>query len=82
MLWQLTGAQSTPALTQAVSAAEMGPSRKGTDPRHTVSRSRLMLAIQREPLVLVGPQYFTTAQAVEPLTWVPVQLKSCAMGEP
>jgi hypothetical protein len=33
-----------------------------------------MVAIQRLPRLFVGPWYFTTAQAVEPLTCVPVQL--------
>jgi hypothetical protein len=78
MLLQLVGAQSTPPRLQAASAASIGPSVKQTVPRHTTSIPRVIVAIHRLPLVSVGPWYLTTAQAVEPETWVPVQENSCA----
>jgi hypothetical protein len=77
MLLQLVGAQSTPPRLQAANAASIGPSVKQTVPRHTTSIPRVIVAIQRLPLVSVGPWYLTTAQALEPETWVPVHENSC-----
>jgi len=76
MLLQLVGIQSTPPRLQAASAASTGPSLKQTVPRHTTSIPRVIVAIHRLPLVLVGPWYLTTAHAVEPEMWVPVQENS------
>lgn len=49
----------------------MGPSLNGTAARHLVSLSRVMVAHQRHEV----PEYFTTAQAVDPETWLPTHSK-------
>ena len=55
IVWQVRAAQLTLPLLAALRAAVRGPSAKGTDARHTVSESRLMVAVQTLPLVSVGP---------------------------
>ena len=67
MLWHVIHSQATPALTEALSAAVIGPSSNVEEPRQVLPASIvLIVANHLDPRVLVGPEYLTTAEDLEP----------------
>lgn len=83
MLLHVIHSQATPALAEALRAAVIGPSSNVEEPRQVLSWSIvLIVANHLDPRLLVGPEYLTTAEDLEPSTDDPFHLNVVITAQP